>query len=243
MIGNCLVTLKCVGLVASVTVTLIVAGPATVGVPVMAPQEESINNPAGSPVAVHTNGVAPPVAATGPLYATPTKPFGSEAVVITRAASIVTENGLVTLKCVGLVASVTVTLIVAGPATVGVPVMAPLEESINNPAGSPVAVHTNGVAPPVAATGPLYARPTTPFGSADVVIVSTEFMMIGNCLVTLKCVGLVASVTVTLIVAGPATVGVPVMAPLEESINNPAGSPVAVHTNGVAPPVAATAAL
>src|ERR1035437_4813007 len=127
MIGNCLVTLKCVGLVASVTVTLIVAGPATVGVPVMAPQEESINNPAGSPVAVHPNGVATPVAATGPLYATPTKPFGSEAVVITRAASIVTENGLVVHKCVGLVASVRVTLIVAGAAPAGGPQSGPAE--------------------------------------------------------------------------------------------------------------------
>src|ERR1035437_6402403 len=153
--GNCLLALRWLGLDTSVTVTLMVAGPATVGVPVMAPVPGSIDNPAGSPVAVHTNGVAPPVAATGPLYARPTTPFGSEVVVIASPATIVTENGLATLKGVGLVASVTGTLIVAGPATVGVPVMAPLEESINNPAGSPVAVHTNGVAPPVAATAAL----------------------------------------------------------------------------------------
>ena len=56
-------------------------------------------------------------------------------------ATIVTGNVLLTLKWVGLVASVTVTTMLAAPAAVGVPVMAPVLGSIDNPPARPVAVH------------------------------------------------------------------------------------------------------
>jgi hypothetical protein len=106
----------------------------------MSPVAGSIANPAGRPVAVHEYGGVPPAAATGPVYTDPTRPFGSDAVVIVSPAPIVTENCFETLKCVGLVVSVTVTLTVAAPAALGVPVMAPVAGSIANPAGRPVAV-------------------------------------------------------------------------------------------------------
>jgi hypothetical protein len=170
-------------------------------------------------------------------------PFGSDAVVIDRVGAIVTENCLVALKCVGLVASVTVTLTVAAPAALGIPVIAPVEGSIDNPAGRPVAVQAYGVMPPEAASGPLYTEPTTPFGSAAVVIVSPGAIVTKNCLVPLKCVGLVASVTVTLTVAAPAALGVPLITPVARSIVNPAGRPVAVHVNGGVPPVSANTPL
>jgi hypothetical protein len=51
----------------SVTVTVAVVVPAVVGVPETTPAAGSIVNPAGSPVADHVNGVAPPVAVTVPL--------------------------------------------------------------------------------------------------------------------------------------------------------------------------------
>ena len=54
-------------------------------------------------------------------------------------------------------------------------------------------------------------------------------MTMGNVLLALKWVGLKESVTVTTMLAGPVTVGVPVMAPVPASIDNPAGRPVAVH--------------
>ena len=49
------------------TVTVAVVVPAVVGVPETTPAAGSIVNPAGSPVADHVNGAAPPVAVTGPL--------------------------------------------------------------------------------------------------------------------------------------------------------------------------------
>src|ERR1035441_6749261 len=116
--GNCLVALKWVGLVASVTVTLMVAAPAAVGVPVMVPVPGSIPNPAGRPVAVQAYGVVPPVAVSGPLlYTEPTAPLGRDGVVIPSAGPNVTGNDLLALKWVGLNESVTVTIMVAAPAT------------------------------------------------------------------------------------------------------------------------------
>jgi hypothetical protein len=54
---------------------------------------------------------------------------------------MLTENVLLALRWgVGLNESVTVTTMLAGPATVGVPVMAPLLESMDSPTGRPVAV-------------------------------------------------------------------------------------------------------
>ena len=56
-------------------------------------------------------------------------------------ATTVTGNVLLALRWVGLKESVTVTTMLAAPATVGVPVMAPVLGLIDNPAGRPVAVH------------------------------------------------------------------------------------------------------
>ena len=54
-----------------------------------------------------------------------------------------------------------------------VPLMTPLAGSMPNPAGRPVADQVYGVVPPVAATLALYAVPTTPPGSGDVVVIET----------------------------------------------------------------------
>ena len=60
---------------------------------------------------------------------------------IAGGTTMVTGNGLLTLKWVGLVASVTVTTMLGAPGAFGVPVMAPVLGLIDNPAGRPVAVH------------------------------------------------------------------------------------------------------
>ena len=70
------------------------------------------------------------------------KPFGSEVVVIDNAAFIAMGSVVETVRCVGPELSVTVNVGFAGPAPgAGVPVIAPVEAVIDNPAGSPVAVH------------------------------------------------------------------------------------------------------
>ena len=134
------------------TVTLTVNVPLEPGVPVMAPEVALMANGVGSPVALQANGVLPPEAATGALYATPTTPLGSDAVVIARTGAIVNENCLEAVRFVGVVESVTVMLTVNVPLEAGVPVITPEVELMANGDGRPVADHVNGVVPPVATT-------------------------------------------------------------------------------------------
>ncbi len=62
-------------------------------------------------------------------------------------------------------------------------------------------------------------------------------------LVAVRCAGAVESVTVIDTVLVPAVVGVPLIAPVDASMVNPAGRPVADQVYGVVPPLALTVAL
>jgi hypothetical protein len=62
----------------------------------------------------------------------------------------VIENGCETVKWVGVVLSVTVTVPDVVPITVGVPVIAPVEAFSVNPAGRVVELQVYGEVPPVA---------------------------------------------------------------------------------------------
>lgn len=168
-----LVAVRCVGLVESVTVIPTVPELAPVGVPLITPLDALMLNPAGSPVADHVYGVVPPVAATVALYAAPALPPGNDAVVMVGGAMIVIARLAVAVRCVGLVESVTVTTAVLAPAVVGLPLMTPVEALMLRPAGRPVADQVYGVEPPLAATVALYAVPTTPPGSGEVVVIET----------------------------------------------------------------------
>jgi hypothetical protein len=92
------------------------------------------------------------VAVTGDEYATPTMPAASEEVVIASAGLIVSARVRVTVRCVGVVASVTVTLTLLVPEAVGLPETTPDAASMERPAGKPVADQAYGVVPPVAVT-------------------------------------------------------------------------------------------
>ena len=63
-IERILEAVRCVGLVESVAVTLTLDVPVAVGVPLIVPELESMDNPAGNPVADQVKGGVPPVAAT-----------------------------------------------------------------------------------------------------------------------------------------------------------------------------------
>lgn len=125
--------------VPAVAVTVTENGPAAVGLPLITPPE-LIESPAGSPLAEYVIAPEPPVAATLPLYATPTWPPGSEPVEMVNAGALTV---IVTVAvAVFLVASVSLTdtVAVAAPAAVGVPLIvsvAPLPTAVS-PAGSPV---------------------------------------------------------------------------------------------------------
>src|SRR5260370_39438702 len=77
----------------------------------------------------------------------------------------------VAVRWVGLVESVTVMAAVLVPPALGVPVITPAV-LIESPAGKPVAVKVKGATPPLSRTCTLYAVPTVPLGSWDVVIVT-----------------------------------------------------------------------
>lgn len=140
IIVNVLVAVCGVGVPESVTVTFTVLVPAAVGIPVICPVLALMLSPAGNPVADQLYGVMPPSAATVALYAAPTVPLGSVAVVIeSNAGAIVTVNVLVAVCGVGVPESVTVTFTVLVPAAVGVPVICPVLVLMLSPAGNPVA--------------------------------------------------------------------------------------------------------
>jgi hypothetical protein len=134
----------------TVIVTLLV--PAAAGLPEIWPDPASMVSPAGKPLADQAYGAVPPLAFTAPLYAKPMTPLGRDEVVIARAAPIVKESVLDTLRCVGVVASVTVTVTLLVPAVVGLPEIWPDEAFIVSPAGNPLADQAYGVVPPAAVT-------------------------------------------------------------------------------------------
>src|SRR5450759_1757311 len=74
---------------ASFTVTTMVAGPAAVGVPEIAPAADMLR-PAGSPLALKVSGAVPHDAAKLAEYAAPTVPLGADAVVIASGGAMVT---------------------------------------------------------------------------------------------------------------------------------------------------------
>ena len=122
----------------------------------------------------------------------------------------------------------TVILAVVVPGLVGIPLITPVDALIDNPAGRPLANHEYGVAPPLALTVALYAEFTAPDGNVVVVIATGVggVMVIQRLVVAASC-GLEESRTVTEAVLVPADIGVPLITPEIELIDNPAGSPVA----------------
>jgi hypothetical protein len=144
-------------------------------------------------------------------------PLGSTLVVIDRGdtfgALTLSENSLVV---VAPAESVTFIVTVEVPATGGVPLITPVDESNFNPAGRvPLAtVHDRVPVPPVARMVALYADPTVPSGNGDAVaIASGEFtgaIVSGSGLLTVPDA---ASVTFTVSTVVPAVVGVPEITP------------------------------
>src|SRR5450759_2067890 len=148
--GNPMVTgklLEVLAPAASFTVTTMVAGPAAVGVPEIAPAADMLR-PAGSPLALKVSGAVPPDAAKLAEYAVPTVPMGAEAVVIASGAgAMVTGEGRLAGAMLVPAASVTLTITVKLPAFVGVPLMAPAAVAVT-PSGRPVTVRLYGGTPP-----------------------------------------------------------------------------------------------
>ena len=89
-------------------------------------------------------------------------------VVITSGAGLITSVKL--LLTVLSAESRNVTVTPKLPAEPGVPLITPLDEPIESPAGSPVAVQEYGASPPSGSIGNEYKAPTVPEGSEPVFI-------------------------------------------------------------------------
>jgi hypothetical protein len=182
MVNVRLAVAVCAGLPESVTLNVsCVALAAVVGVPVIAPLDESESPLGKAPlVRVHVYGLVPPVATRLTLYEAPTWPFGNEDVAIDRAAG--PEATTVRLKttdlvCAGVLESVTVNVkdgSLAG--AVGVPVIAPELAFRVRPLGKEPEASDQmyGVLPPVAVSVALYADPTCPLGNEVVEMARVE---------------------------------------------------------------------
>jgi hypothetical protein len=126
--------------------------------------------------------------------------------------------------------SVAVTATELVPAVVGVPVMPPVEESMERPAGSPVAeyemVAVDEVSVAPVATE-VMADPDTSVW-LETLFEVTVLVMVQVKVANPKNPWGALSVAVTVTEQEHAVVGVPVMWPLLELIDSPAGRPVAV---------------
>jgi hypothetical protein len=207
---------------ASTTCSVKLNNPAAVGVPEIAPVLALRLSPAGSGPGDndHVNGCVPPVTAAVWEYTALTVPFASTLVVIDGAAPIVMVRALV---AVAPTLSVTFSVILEVPATVGVPVIAPVFALRLSPAGSGPGDNDQvyGSVPPVAAAVCEYTTLTSPFKSATVVMDGAAAIVIDNALVV---VAPTLSVTFSVNPTVPAVVGVPVIAPVLALRLSPAGS-------------------
>lgn len=219
-----------VGRPESVSFTVKVDVPATVGVPEIVPLAAFNVSPVGSApvVMLQPYGVVPPVAFITALYGVPCWPVGNVDVVMLSAAVPVTMilKAFVAVWAVGVVESVTFAVKLTEAAPVGVPEICPVDVFRVSPGGkTPVLMlQLYGVFPPVAAKVALYALPCCPLGK-ELVLMLTDAAAtttLSAC-VAVSAVGFVESVTFTVKLKVPEALGVPEIAPLEAFKLRPVG--------------------
>ncbi len=138
------------GLLLSVAVTVSMAVPATVGVPVITQPAPRVS-PAGSvpAVMVQLYGELPPATPIMPVYGTPTVPLGGEDSDRPEAAAETVMLSGPVMDSTGLLASVALTITTDVPAVVGVPLTTQLADNAR-PAGNapPTSRQLYGAVPP-----------------------------------------------------------------------------------------------
>jgi hypothetical protein len=211
----------------SVTLNTIDAGPAvgTAGVPEIAPVDGFNPSPEGrGPDWIdQIYGGMPPAAVSIWEYGSPTLPSGNgDTVLIVGFPKILMVRSRVADRDK---LSVTWTVIVIIPViSPGVPAMIPVAGLKVRPVGNVPAIidHTHGSEPPVESRVCEYGIPTSPFGNGEsVVITGPETTLIVS---GFDPVREARSVTLnTIVLIPPATVGVPVIRPVDGVSDNPGG--------------------
>ena len=156
---NDLLAVCAVGFVESVTLAVKLKEPDAVGVPEIVPADDSVRPPGNAPaLRLQLYGGVPPLAASVVEYTVPACPDGTEALVIctpVTAAATVRVNDLVAVSAFGfgVVESVTLAVKLKEPDAVGVPEIAPAEDSVRPPGSAPeLMLQLYGVVPPLAAS-------------------------------------------------------------------------------------------
>jgi hypothetical protein len=203
-----------------------------VGVPEIDPDEVSMDSPGGSPVADHEvidavdeESVAEAARA---LMAVPDTFDWSPESATATVLVIVQVNDV---EPEAPEPSVAVSVTEQVQAVVGVPVIVPVEPSIDSPAGSPVADHASVAVDEVSVAvlwRALMADPETWDWPAGV---ATETVLVIVQVNDVEPEAPEPSVAVSVTEQVQAEVGVPVIVPVEPSIDRPAGSPVADHAS------------
>ena len=157
----------------SVAFTVKLKEPEAVGVPEIVPAEDRVT-PAGNAPArmLQLYGVVPPLAASVVEYAVPTCPDGTDTVLICTGVTAAATVMLIDFEVVCGVGEESLTRAMKGavPATVGVPLIWPVEAFNPSPVGSdPEGIdHEYGAVPPVAARVAAKVEFTCPEGNAAV---------------------------------------------------------------------------
>jgi len=212
--------------------------PVVAGLPVTEPPLGLRVNPAGiDPLSIdHVYGGSPPVAASGAEYATPQLAGGrDDSVVIVRPAVTLTVKDRVAFADSP---SDTCIVKLKSPAAVGLPVMSPLDGFNARPGGNdPVVIdQLYGDLPPLTFSVCEYDAPTTPLGSAAVVIVRPAVTVMLSAWVALFPSESLARIVKKNVLAW---FGVPVISPEDVSANPDGRFPSAIdHVYGDVPPVA-----
>jgi hypothetical protein len=205
-------------------------------------------SPVGSePLArVHVYGETPTALNGTPPLATRTEEYGCAVVQSGAELAPIATALAITRDCVAAAvlvsAPVAVNVTLEVPAAVGVPLTTPVDAASTKPVGSVVLLQAYGAAPLLAVSvNGVIAMPRYISGRAGIVTVIVGEIVIVN-VFDADCCGTVESTTVTVNVAGPAVVGVPLIIPLTGSRVMPVGNAPAeiFHTNGPVPPATAS---
>ena len=217
----------------SVTLTTTEETPGVVGVPVMTPVEVLMASPVGKPVADQVSVAPDWVSAPALVSVEMAEPvtFDWLDLAVTATVLVIVHEKVALPELAGEALSVAVMVTGVTPGVVGVPVIAPVDASMDRPAGRAEAVQAVTEAPEelVEAAGLNETAPPVTLALEPGLVTVMAPVAFQVKVAEPANAGLALSVAVMVTAHVQEVVGVPVMAPVEALIPSPVGRPDAVH--------------
>ena len=217
----------------SVAVTVTEETPGVVGVPVMTPVEVLMASPVGKPVADQVSVAPDWVSAPALVSVEMAEPvtFDWLDLAVTATVLVIVHEKVALPELAGEALSVAVMVTGVTPGVVGVPVIAPVDASMDRPAGRAEAVQAVTEAPEelVEAAGLNETAPPVTLALEPGLVTVMAPVAFQVKVAEPANAGLALSVAVMVTAHVQEVVGVPVMAPVEALIPSPVGRPDAVH--------------